>query len=426
MRLEVATYNVGTIEPSDRTEWEGGTLYINVDELTERIAEDPAFLSVSVELARPGEDVRLVHLLDQIEPRLKVAGRGVTFPGLMGSPTTVGHGRTNRLAGVCVMQSGGFPVVPSGLLVPRESVVDMTGDGAPYTPFSTTNNVVLVFRPNPDLSNEDYDRALRQAGLKAALYLAEVTRDKVPDEVQVYELTEVDKSLPRVVYINQLQSQGLFAQTYIYGYHGNDLLPSVMHPNEFLDTAVVNGVYVYASVNTPTYFHLNNPIIEGLYKRHGKSINFVGVVISKGHNYSYPLKERSAYYAAKLAEILRADGVIVSLEGSGNAYIDIMLTVKACEQQGMKTVLLASELGGVDGSDFPLVSHVPEADALVSVGGADRVIDLPEMSRVIGSDKVSDAQGHMVPAAGPLRLALEQICCSTNQLGPLGVSTEEV
>lgn len=421
-RLELASFDVSDVRFGSRTELSRGTLVIDRHELEGMLAEDPYFARIRVELAHPGEAVRIVHALDQVEPRLKIDG--VTFPGFLGPPATAGRGRTHRLAGVAIVQAGLFPVEVSGLLSVHESVIDMSGPAQPYSPFGSTLNVVLLPDPAPGVDNERYDASLRLAALRTARYLAEATRGLDPDEVRVYELPDADPSLPRVVYIDQLQSQGLFARTFIYGHHGNELLPTLIHPNEIIDGALVNGVYVYASVNTPTYLHCTNPVLDQLYRRHGTDLALVGAVISKGHNYSHTLKERSATYAANLAALLRADGAMITLEGSGNAYVDVMLTVKACEELGIATTLLVSELGGADGTDQPLTTSLTEADAMVSVGGADRLVELPEMPRALGGDTYRDHRSSPVPATSGATLSLEQICCSTNQLGPGRLSTE--
>jgi glycine reductase complex component B subunit alpha and beta len=401
----------------------GDTLLIDRAELEAMLAEDPAFGAIRVDVARPGERVRIVHVLDQIEPRLKIEG-GPTFPGFLGPPVTVGHGRTHRLANVAILQAGEFPVEVKGLLSVHESTVDMSGPGQVYSPFGSTLNVVLLPTPAEGIDNERYDASLRLAGLKTAVYLAETTRALRPDDVHVYELGDVDPDLPRVVYINQLQSQGIFARTFVYGHHANELLPTLIHANEIVDGALVNGVYVYASVNTPTYLHCNNPVLNALQSSHGRDVNFVGTVISKGHNYSHTLKERSANYAANLASMLRPDGAIISLEGSGNAYVDVMLTVKRCEELGIETTLLVAELGGHDGADQPLTMSLPAADAMVTVGGADRLIELPSMDRALGGETMRNFCAEWLLATDSPTLALEQVCCSTNQLGGSRLSTE--
>ena len=46
-----------------------------------------------------------------------------------------------------------------------------------------------------------------------------------------------------------------------------------------------------------------------------------------------------------------------------------MQTIKACEQMGIQTVAVMQESGNPDGSDPTVVDFVPEANALISVGG---------------------------------------------------------
>ncbi len=53
-----------------------------------------------------------------------------------------------------------------------------------------------------------------------------------------------------------------------------------------------------------------------------------------------------------------------------------MLTIRACERLGIKTVLVTYEYGGKDGVDSPLLFYAAEANAVVSTGSRDRWIDL--------------------------------------------------
>ena len=82
---------------------------------------------------------------DIIEPRVKVTGQGVAYPGIVGRAVqTVGAGRTNRLAGFTLM-----PCTPSrdvqryGLLSSFQpgtaygDFLDMSGPGA-ISPWATT------------------------------------------------------------------------------------------------------------------------------------------------------------------------------------------------------------------------------------------------------------------------------------------------
>src|SRR3990172_717282 len=85
-----------------------------------------------------------------------------------------------------------------------------------------------------------------------------------------------------------------------------------------------------------------------------------------------------------LASHLGADPALVAWVGSGNAFVDVMLTVSACERQNIKTVLVNYEYGGKDGIDSPLLFYVPEAEAVTSTGSRDRWIELPQAETLIG------------------------------------------
>ena len=91
---------------------------------------------------------------------------------------------------------------------------------------------------------------------------------------------------------------------------------------------------------------------------------------------------------ANVARMLGAQGVVQTLEGTGNTWVDFMQSVRALERAGIRTVQIVHELGGAEGRDWPIVDYVPEADAIVSGGGADRRFTLPAMSRVVGGDRV--------------------------------------
>jgi glycine reductase len=78
------------------------------------------------------------------------------------------------------------------------------------------------------------------------------------------------------------------------------------------------------------------------------------------------------------------DAAIVTWIGSGNAFVEVMLTIRALEQRGIKTTLVTYEYGGKDGIDSPLLYYVPEADAAVSTGSRDRWIELPGAEKIIG------------------------------------------
>jgi len=149
MKLEVGSIHVDNLELGARTALHDHTLVVDRDEIRRLVLEDTHFADVDVHVARPGDSVRIIHALDVVEPRWKVAGPGGVFPGFVSPPTTVGEGRTHRLAGVAVVEVGApVPGEPTHF---RQQVIDMAGPGAPYSPFGSTLNLLLELRPNPAL-----------------------------------------------------------------------------------------------------------------------------------------------------------------------------------------------------------------------------------------------------------------------------------
>lgn len=414
MRLELATHRIHRLQFSDRTRLADGVLYLNPVELDPLLKTHHTIADVEIALVHPGDDVRIIHLLDAVEPRCKVESRARIFPGLLGDPNTAGEGKTHRLEGMAVLTTAQFPVTVGGLLQAREGIVDMGGPAAPYSIFSSTANLVLTFHASSGASNAEFDTAIRLASLQLAEYLARRAVEQTPDRVETFELTPTAPDLPRIVYLYQAQAQGTFADTYLYGTPIHNLVPTLLHPNETMDGAIVSANYVYACFKNPTYLHLNNPVIRDLFAEHGKSLNFAGIVFYRGHNYTQAEKHRAANYAAKLARFLNADGVILTGEGGGNSAIDMMLALQECERLGIKTTVITYELGGAEGKDYPVVDSVPEANAIVSTGSCDKTITLPSMDKVVGGATYLDTAR---PATETREILLEKIYCSTNQLG---------
>jgi glycine reductase complex component B subunit alpha and beta len=406
--LEVGVFPLQRLVFASQTQYQNGTLGINRAALLSAIAEPRVIADIEIHLAHPGESCRIVHVLDAVPLMVKVEGRSTVFPGFFGPAIPAGDGRNHRLRGAAVLVCGTFPDPTSGALSPAEVIIDMSGPAAPYCAFSDTANIVLVCHPAPRVSNAEFDAALHRAKLKAAVYLARVTAAIEPPELERYQLTAVDPALPRVVYVDLLHQQGLMAQTFLYAMHTQGLEPTILHPNEMLDGALVNGNY-RAPGRGITAAHCDNSIVRELYSRHGDDLHFLGVVVGRGWQDTQFLKERQGWMMARVARLMGAQIAIVSADMSGtggNNTIDFMQTIKACEHMGLRTVAILQESGNPDGSDPTLVDYVPEADALVSVGGVGwHAPAAPAVDRVIGGPTVqpSIAQDPL-DASGPLQV----------------------
>lgn len=131
---------------------------------------------------------------------------------------------------------------------------------------------------------------------------------------------------------------------------------------------------------------MNPPVVRKLLEEHGKRLNFLGVILQRTRFETEHGKKVSATCTAQMAKLLKADGAMITRTvPSGANFVDVMLTVQACEQRGVQTVFLTPEWGGKDGTELPLVFYVPEATAMVSTGSTDREFELEAPARVIGA-----------------------------------------
>ncbi|MDW7673483.1 MAG: glycine/sarcosine/betaine reductase component B subunit [Bacillota bacterium] len=423
MQLELGSFIIDRVEFANRSYLEQKTLFINKAELENLLMEDLTIEQVRIELVAPGENTRVIHVMDAIEPRVKIMGGDNVYPGVAGASVyRCGSGITYRMNGVAVITSCMVPLRKAGgLYIAREGILDIDGPNGELTPFSKTWNIVPVITLKEDQDEEAYELAIRNAGIRAARYLGEILRGQEPDYVKTYSLEGKVDSLPNVVYVNQIESCGLFGRNYFYGMSYDDLLPTLVHPNEFFDGALVNALHSHTAVQTPTYYQTNNPVIEELYRRHGKSLNFCGVILCRGHFEEIDGKHRCANLVAGMAQMLGAEGVVASWECGGNTFMETMLYLKECEKMGIKTVLLTYEHGGVDGTDNPLFYSEPEVDAIISTGSLDRPISFPAVKRVVGGDKIRLAPeegGRFIPAHEKLELDYRlEAWCSCNNIG---------
>lgn len=419
MRLEIGNVLIKDVQFGQETKVENGVLYVNKEDIINLCKEDEHIKSVDVEIARPGESVRITPVKDVVEPRVKVEGPGGVFPGILSKVDVVGSGKTNVLKGCAVMTTGkivGF----------QEGIVDMTGPGSQYTPFSKTNNIVVIAEPIDGLKQHEHEKALRYCGFKTAAYLAEAARNLTPDETEVYETlplmegAEKFKGLPRVAYVQMLQSQGLLHDTYVYGVDAKQIVPTILYPTEVFDGAIISGNCVSSCDKNPSYVHMNNPVVKELYKEHGKTINFVGMIITNENVYLAD-KERSSNWTAKLTRYLDLDGAVVSQEGFGNPDTDLIMNCKKIEGQGVKTVIITDEYAGRDGASQSLADADKAADAVVTGGNANQVIDLPKMDKVIGHpefiDTIAGGFDGSLKEDGSVTVEIQAITGATSEVG---------
>jgi sarcosine reductase len=423
VRLEMGTFQVEDIVFSQRTSFADGVLSVSKDELHQLVLQDSHFSEVEIDLARPGDSTRIINILDVVEPRHKVSGPGTVFPGLLGPPLTVGRGRDHRLQGMALVMTG--ELAPGEAVHWRDGIIDMWGPGAQYTPFADTLNLVLHLKGKADFSPAEqadlemvdvidgstyaqaYNRAARTAGFRVADYLASVTAGLEPQEVEVYELSPVDTSLPRVVYACQMH-----LNRWLYG-EKIGWQPTLLHPNEMLDGAIFSSFMGPANSRDASYIYQNHPIVRELFRHHGVDLNFVGLLLWFYGRTAIVEKERTLGFGVKLLSMLGVNGVVMTWIGDGHSGIDIMMLCQKCEHAGIKTTILSPEMA-LTPDDPGFVHFVPEADAIVSTGNYEMQLTLSPAARVLGGTTLSVPQ---VDASASLPLSLRYLYASTSPLG---------
>jgi glycine reductase complex component B subunit alpha and beta len=388
MILEMSEYPVSRIKFGEQFSYRSGTLEVDRAALVQLILADQRIESADCEIVAPGERVRITGVRDIVEPRVKFGNGSQVFPGTLGPVIAIGAGKTHRLSGIAVVATAAYEGrVRAGTGVQRSGIIDMWGAGAEASRFSSRINLVLILRLKEGLAELEAHTAILQAELKAAQKLAEVTVGLKPAGLVTYDLGIQNEQLPRVVLIQGCitQSSQPHSGVAYYGLPIRDSLATWIHPNELLDGAVTTNTIRQVGYSPTTWDWQNHPLVERLGKAHfDGQINFAGVVIEKISYESYHAKEVTAHSTAQLAASLGADAALITWLGSGNAFVDVMLTIKACEQRGIKTVLVTYEYAGKDGVDSPLLYYAEQANAVVSTGSRDRWLTLPAADRVVG------------------------------------------
>jgi glycine reductase complex component B subunit alpha and beta len=423
MQLELDILDISDAQFASKTEVRDGVLFINREELQNLIEEDKRFTKVDLELAHPGENCRIAHVFDVIEPRAKIGGIGENFPGALGKLKPAGEGRTRVLRGAGIVITDYAQELHG--TNPNLMVIDMSGPGVDLGLFGKLQNIVIICHIAEGVSRLEYQMAVSNAGLRTAVYLAEASVNLKGDETEIYDLgplAMVDNKmehLPRVGYIYQIHSlqQPIPKDLNWPIFYGDDtrkLLPTIVHPNEILDGAVIGG---YTGHGVETYIILNHPIIKDLYKRHGKDLCFVGVVITIAQ-VTEPERERLAMMSAKLVKsVLGADAAILTKIGGGAPHVDLAQTCEMCEELGVKTALIAVDHSVVGECKYALLFNTPQANAIVNSGSMDALIKLPPVEKVIAGPASFMFSGKSESAEDEINIISWGLCGGVSHVG---------
>jgi glycine reductase len=417
MRLELRWSDVQDVVAGSATRLAGARLEVDLDALRTLLAADARLIGIRLDLVHPGERCRVARVFDVIAPRARLDGED--FPGVLGPVARAGHGRTAALAGVNVVVTD-QQTENAGTL----AVIDMTGPNAALSAFGSTHNLVVSAWPAAGSGRSDYLAAVRLAGLKAAVFLARAAREAEPDRVEVFELPPSPRvpaalaHLPRVAYVFQIHSHQRptgVDEGILYGDPVRRMLPTIIHPNEVLDGAVLRGFMGRA---VTTWATQNHPVVRALYAQHGRTLWFAGVVVTVAQA-TEPERVRSAFLAAGLvAHALGADGAVLTKIGGGAPHVDMAQAAAQCEALGVKTTLVVEDMSTDGSADGMLLFDFPGVDALVNVGSAQEPLVLPAMDRVVGADDLA------ARLRGETRATYGMLCGAIEQVGATRVMAE--
>lgn len=216
----------------------------------------------------------------------------------------------------------------------------------------------MVPQTKPGLPRQAVEKVYRLAGIKVAVALARIALNNPPATVQTFEpvspADQTREGLPRVAYIGQIfsrQRKPEVDEPILYGANTDGMLPIMLHPDEWLDGAIVPSLHSWFG-GTETYFYQNNPIVLDLYERHhAREINFVGTVATIAGSDNFD-RERHCRAAANLVKWnLQADGAVLSKYGGGLPHADLSETARLLEGMGIRTAVMVSTCRAIGASN---------------------------------------------------------------------------
>ena len=97
------------------------------------------------------------------------------------------------------------------------------------------------------------------------------------------------------------------------------------------------------------------------------------------------------------------------------------MNCKKIEGQGVKTVIITDEYAGRDGASQSLADADKAADAVVTGGNANQVIELPKMDKVIGHpefiDTIAGGFDGSLKEDGSVTVEIQAITGATSEVG---------
>jgi glycine reductase complex component B subunit alpha and beta len=416
MQLTLANHPIATMKFGAPARLEGADLVVDSVELRRIVLEDDAIVSVEFEIVHPGELCRAGPIFDVIEPRAKEPGCGADFPGIVGPPVTAGIGTTHVLTGAAV--SVVAEISPDLTRSATGRVLEMSGAPAEASAYSALRHLLVLPHTRAEISRQAVEKAYRIAGIRVALALARTSLSQPPHSLHRFEPigpAESCAGLPRVAYVGQIfsrQRKPAVDEPILYGANTDGMLPIMLHPDEWLDGAIVPSLHSWFG-GTETYYYQNHPIILDLYRRHhAREINFVGTIATIAGSDNFD-RERHCKAAANLVKWnLQADGAVLSKYGGGLPHADLAETARLLEGMGIKTAVMVSDVSRDRRVESALLFNVPEVNAIVYNGGNGTSWEVPKVDRIIAATPEFTEL-----LAGPMKIDASNIVGVTNQQG---------
>jgi len=383
MKLQIETTNIKDVRKDEKTYINNGTLFVNVDNLKQLVLSDDRISSVDIEIFKPGDQVRIVNIMDTVQPRACVEKEESDFPGFVGPIKRAGNGVRKSLNNVYVITTN--PETQRHY----SAFTDMGGTASKFTKFAKSFNVCIAPHQAENVGETDFEFAVKRAGFVVAVALAEAAKDIEPDAIKVYdwsfeETFKIDPSLPRVAYYYQLYSpqhdnKGI-SDPCFYGTQINYLLPTIVHPNEILDGGIV-GHTTYRALGTDAI--QNHGVIEELYSRHGKDLCFCGVVCGVANLDPIQRNRKAMMASSLLKDFLCADGAVLTKIHGGMPHVDLALVAEECEKLGIKTTLTVQPLVSTGTLSATALFSSDILDAIVIVGATQEKLTINFKPQII-------------------------------------------
>jgi len=380
MQLTVETVRIKDLQFGEKTYFDDGVLYVSKADILAFAEEEPCFDTLKIDITRPGDSTRIINVVDVVQPRCKVSGN-IDWPGVLSDDYEIaGSGVTRAVEGM------GIVLCQNNTYWSRKwGSFDMSGECAKINPYAKMPELVIEPLTDGEVDFRDYREGVRRIGYKTSIVLAKATMAVAAEDAETFGNEAEYPDLPSIAYSYQIYSKQYDTQNYrepmVYGNAVPDSLPLIMHPTEILDGAIsLCGGFRCVT----TYEIQNHPIIVELMRRHGKDLNFAGVLITVTS-----VEARHRYLVSKMAasllkEMLHADGLIVTKGVGGASTICVGAIASEAEKLGIKSVPIIQILNGKSNLDVECLISEQNVDSIVCSGTYYHNFVLPPVETLLG------------------------------------------